>query len=159
MIIVSACLCGINCKYSGGNNINEKVMELFKSGKAIPLCPEQLGGLSTPRYPQEISSGGGKDVLEGTAKVIDKNGNDNSQAFIKGAEETLRAALKCGAQFAVLKSKSPSCGLGKIYDGTFSGTLKEGNGVTCELLMQNGIKVINEDDLNISSFCEILHAF
>lgn len=147
MIIVSACLCGINCKYSGGNNINEKVMELFKSGKAIPLCPEQLGGLSTPRPPHEISQGSGKDVLDGIAKVFDKNGNDNSKAFIKGAEETLRAALNCGAQLAVLKSKSPSCGLGMIYDGTFTGTLKEGNGVTCEVLIRNGIKVFTEEDI------------
>lgn len=147
MIIVSACLCGINCKYSGGNNINEKVVELLKSGKALPLCPEQLGGMSTPRPPHEISKGSGEDVLNGTAKVIDKMGTDNSEAFIRGAEETLRAALKCGAKIAILKSKSPSCGLGMIYDGTFTGTLKEGNGVTCDILMRNGIKVLTEEDI------------
>jgi uncharacterized protein YbbK (DUF523 family) len=147
MIIVSACLCGINCKYSGGNNINEKVVELLKSGKALPLCPEQLGGMSTPRPPHEISKGNGEDVLNGTAKVIDKMGTDNSIAFIRGAEETLKAAFQCGAKIAILKSKSPSCGLGMIYDGTFTGTLKEGNGVTCEILMRNGIKVFKEEDI------------
>jgi uncharacterized protein YbbK (DUF523 family) len=147
MIIVSACLCGINCKYNGGNNINEKVVELLKSGKALPLCPEQLGGMSTPRPPHEISKGNGEDVLNGTAKVIDKMGTDNSKAFIRGAEETLKAALQCGAKIAILKSKSPSCGLEMIYDGTFTGTLKEGNGVTCEILMRNGIKVFTEEDI------------
>lgn len=147
MIIVSACLCGINCKYNGGNNINEKVVELLKSGKALPLCPEQLGGMSTPRPPHEISKGSGEDVLNGTAKVIDKMATDNSKAFIRGAEETLKAALQCGAKLAILKSKSPSCGLGMIYDGTFTGTLKEGNGVTCEILMRNGIKVFTEEDI------------
>lgn len=147
MIIVSACLCGINCKYNGGNNINEKVVELLKSGKALPVCPEQLGGMSTPRPPHEISKGSGGDVLNGTAKVIDKMGTDNSEAFIRGAEETLKAALQCGAKLAILKSKSPSCGHGMIYDGTFTGILKEGNGVTCEILMRNGINVFTEEDI------------
>ncbi|WP_035288433.1 DUF523 domain-containing protein [Clostridium sp. KNHs214] len=145
MIIVSACLCGINCKYSGGNNLNQKVLELVKEGKAIPVCPEQLGGLSTPRIPHEIKGGTGKGVLEGSAKLINPEGGDSTKEFIKGAYETLKIAQTVGAKKAILKAKSPSCGCGLIYDGTFTGNKIEGNGVTTELLLQNGIEVITEE--------------
>lgn len=149
MIIVSACLCGVNCKYSGGNNLNEKVVCLFKQGKAILVCPEQMGGLSTPRPPSEIVGGTGADVLDGRCRVMAINCQDDvTDEFIKGAEETLRLAKECGASFAVLKSRSPSCGHGTIYDGSFMGRKIDGNGVTAELLERNGIRVITEEELD-----------
>lgn len=141
MIIVSACLCGVNCKYSGGNNLNEEVLRLLAGGEAIPVCPEQLGGLPTPRPTMEISGGTGADVLDGEARVTSSSGTDATECFVKGAQEVLKIAEVAGAGEAILKSNSPSCGSGRIYDGTFSGRLIDGNGVTAELLIRNGIKV------------------
>lgn len=146
MILVSACLCGVNCKYSGGNNLNENILKLFEEGKAILACPEQLGGLSTPRIPSEIVGGTGKDVLEKNAKVMSKDGNDVTEEFIKGAYETLNMARKINAEYVILKAKSPSCGLQTIYSGDFNGSKKQGNGVTCELLLQNGFNIKTEED-------------
>jgi len=146
MIIVSACLCGINTKYNGGNNLNEKILRLLEEGKAIPVCPEQLGGLTTPRVAHEISNGTGADVLDGKCKVKGIEGQDSTKEFIKGAYETLNIAKACNAKVAILKAKSPSCGFGKIYDGTFTGTKIEGNGITAELLKRNGIQIYTEED-------------
>ena len=139
-ILVSACLAGINCKYNGGNNLNEKIVKLVKEGRAILVCPEQLGGLPTPRIPSEI-------VVN--KKVINKEGVDVTKQFCKGAEETLKIAKQYNIKKAILKSKSQSCGYGKIYDGNFTGNLIEGNGITTNLLLQNGIKVISSDDIEI----------
>lgn len=147
MILVSACLAGINCKYNGKNNKIESVVDLVAQGRAIPVCPEQLGGCPTPRQVAEISGGTGADVLEGRARVVLIDGNDVTAEFLKGAREVLNIAELTGAKKAILKSKSPSCGCGRIYDGTFSGKLKEGNGVTAELLLRNGIKVIIEEEV------------
>lgn len=146
MILVSACLCGINCRYSGDSNACEKVKELLKNGEAIPVCPEQLGGLETPRLACEISGGTGKEVLHGNAKIIDKDGNDRTLAFVKGAHEVLNVAKMMGIHKAILKAKSPSCGCGKIYDGTFNGNKIDGNGVAAQLLLENGIEVITEEE-------------
>lgn len=147
MILVSACLCGINCKYNGGNNLNPKVLELLKEGKAMPVCPEQLGGQSTPRAPREIVGGTGEDVLDGRARVLGLDEEDDAtEKFIKGAYETLKIAKECGAKVAVLKARSPSCGYGMIYDGTFTGRRIKGNGVAAELLKRNGIEVYTEED-------------
>ncbi|MBC2580258.1 DUF523 domain-containing protein [Clostridium sp. DJ247] len=147
MIIVSACLCGINSRYDGDSNKNEKVFNLLKEGKAIPVCPEQLGGMCTPRPAHEIYKGTGKDVIEGRAKVISKEGGDGTEYFIRGAYETLKIAKECGVKVTILKAKSPSCGYGKIYDGSFTGNKIDGNGVTAELLESNGIKVYTENDI------------
>ncbi|MDP4181417.1 MAG: DUF523 domain-containing protein [Bacillota bacterium] len=147
MIIVSACLAGINCKYNGGNNASKKVIELVKTGKAIPVCPEQLGGGSTPRLKTEISGGSGKDVLDANCSVLREDGEVLTDVFLKGAQEVLKIAKLVNAEQAILKSKSPSCGVGKIYDGSFTGQLINGNGVTTELLIRNGIKVISEIDV------------
>lgn len=147
MKIVSACLCGINCAWNGKSKVSPKVLELIKSGELIPVCPEQLGGLITPRIPQEIQRGSGEDVLAGRCKVMNKNGEDVTAQFIRGAEEALKIAELTGATEFIAKSKSPSCGCGSTYDGTFSGTLIEGDGVTTALLKQNGIKVTSEEDL------------
>ena len=135
--IVSACLAGINCKYDGKNSANEKVIRLVKEGKAIPVCPEQLGGLSTPRESMEIRNG----------KVFIASGADVTRQMRRGAEETLKIARLVGAKEAILKSRSPSCGKGRIYDGSFSKKLVEGNGVTAELLLRNGIKVVSEKEI------------
>lgn len=141
MILISACLAGINCKYNGGNNSNDKIIELVKKGDAILVCPEQLGGLKTPRTPAEIK------IIDGVRKVITKDGVDVTPEYMKGAIEVLELAKKFNITKAILKSKSPSCGCGKIYDGNFSSNLIDGNGMTTELLLQNGIEVITENDL------------
>ena len=140
MIIVSACLCGINCKYDGGNNLDVRVLKLLKEGKAIPVCPEQLGGQETPRAPHEIVNGSGSDVLAGKARILGPDDDNVTSKFLKGAYETLRIAEAVSAKVAVLKARSPSCGVSEIYDGTFSGTKRKGNGVTAELLSLNNIK-------------------
>lgn len=141
MKLVSMCLCGVNCKYSGGNNYDETVLKIVNKGDAIPVCPEIMGGLGTPRIPHEIVGGDGFDVLEGRAKVISKDGDDNTVAFIAGAEKVLEIAKKLNVKEVIFKSKSPSCGNGKIYDGSFSGTLIDGVGVTTALMIKNGIRV------------------
>ncbi len=150
MILVSACLAGINCKYNGGNNYAGRFEKMVAGGEAIPVCPEQLGGCPTPRPPVEIPGGEGADVLGGSCAAVRKNGEDVSAEFIKGAEETLKIARMTGATRAVLKARSPSCGCGTIYDGTFSGKLKKGNGVTAELLVRNGIAVDTEEEWEAS---------
>lgn len=152
MIIVSACLCGLNTRYDGENNFNEKVAKLLKQGKAIAVCPEQLGNLSTPRPPHEIQGGDGEAVINGIAKVVSIEGIDSTYNFIKGAEETLKIALDSHATIAILKAKSPSCGFEKIYDGTFSRNLIKGNGVTAELLKRNGIKIFTEENIEDLDF-------
>jgi len=141
MIIVSACLCGANCKYNGENNLNSSVLKLLAEGKALPICPEQLGGMTTPRPAVEIKGGAGADVLDGNARVVSSSGTDVTENFIRGAREVLSIAKAACVKEAILKAKSPSCGVGFIYDGTFSGRLADGNGVTAELLIRNGIKV------------------
>ena len=136
-ILVSACLLGVDCKYSGGNNYNEKVLEYIKDYEVIPVCPEIMGGLSTPRPPSERIGD----------KVINNQGIDVTNEYTKGANETLKLAKLFNVKKALLKAKSPSCGKGKIYDGTFNSVLVNGNGVTVELLESNGISVITEQDL------------
>ncbi|WDC83573.1 DUF523 domain-containing protein [Caloramator sp. mosi_1] len=146
MILVSACLLGVCCKYNGDDNKNNNLIELMKKCTLIPVCPEQLGGLPTPRKPAEIQAENAGDVLEGRGKILNINGEDVTENFVKGAYETLKVAELFSVNYAILKSKSPSCGCGFVYDGSFSGKLKEGNGITAELLIRNGIKVYTEDD-------------
>ena len=144
MLLVSACLLGINCKYSGENNLNTKTTQ--QGSNIVPFCPEQLGGLSTPRPPAEIIGGDGKDVLQGHAKVITNTGKDVTENFVAGAQMSLKLAQLTKAKTAVLKANSPSCGVNCIYDGTFSHSKRCGDGVTAALLRQHGIKVITEMD-------------
>ena len=132
MMIVSACLAGFPCRYDGKSRPCAEVVELVKAGKAIPVCPEQLGGLPTPRPPCEILSG----------QVVDRNGTDRTECFQKGAQAVLALAQTYGAKQALLQNRSPSCGTGWIYDGTFSKTLIAGDGITARLLQENGIQVI-----------------
>lgn len=147
MKLISACLLGIKCGWDGTDNKNDKAVELLKKEILIPVCPEQLGGLPTPRLRQEIQGGAGKDVLEKKAKVVNENGVDVTDQFVIGAEETLKIANLYQIKEFIGKSYSPSCGCSKIYDGTFSGKSIKGRGITAELLMRNGIKIKREEDL------------
>ena len=147
--IISACLCGVNCKYSGKNNLNERCMKLFQQGKAILVCPEQLGGLSTPRNPVELDSTA-KEVVEYDGKAVDNRGRDVTKQFLDGAYETLRIAKAAGIKKAILKEGSPSCGCNFVYDGTFSGNKIKGKGITAYVLEQEGIDVISDEDLEES---------
>jgi uncharacterized protein YbbK (DUF523 family) len=148
MKLISACLLGIRCTWSGDDKYkNDRAIGLSRVETLIPVCPEQLGGLSTPRAPQEIQGGTGEDVLNGKCKVMNKDGKDVTRAFIMGAEETLKIAKQLNIEEFLGESKSPSCGCGRIYDGTFSGRLINGDGVTIALLRRNGIRIIPEEDL------------
>ncbi len=135
MILVSACLVGINCKYSGGNNFNQKIFDLVKEGKAIPICPEQLGGLKTPRKPVELK------VIDGKRYAIDNEGNDVTENFERGAIEVLKLAKSLNINKAILQPRSLSCGVNKIYSGNFDNKLIDGNGILADLLIENGIEV------------------
>ena len=146
LYLISACLCGIDCKYSGGNNYNDKIFRIFSRGEGILVCPEQLGGLATPRIPCEIVGGSGEEVLQGKARVLNSDGVDLTKEFIKGAEETLKIAKAIDCKKVILKANSPSCGFGRIYSGNFNGELVVGEGVTSALLRKNG--VIIESDKN-----------
>lgn len=141
MILVSACLAGIPCRYDGSSSPDPEIQGLVARGMAIPICPEVAGGLPTPRPPAEISGGDGRDVLEGKARVIRRDGTDVTQAFLDGAFKALSLAQKLGAKKAILKALSPSCGVKYIYDGSFTGTLREGMGVTAALLREKGIEL------------------
>ena len=136
-LLISACLLGVRCRYDGGSKPQPGVEELAGRYRLIPVCPEQLGGLPTPRSPSERQGD----------RVVSRQGRDVTAEYRRGAEETLRLARLYGCTAAVLKEKSPSCGCGRIYDGTFSGTLTDGDGVTAELLKENGIRVYGESEI------------
>ncbi len=136
-IMVSGCLLGENCKYNGGNNYSEKVADFIKGHEVISICPECLGGLSTPRIPAEIVNG----------VVTNKEGQNVDVEFRKGAKIALEIAKKEQIDLAILQSRSPSCGVKQIYDGTFSGTRIDGRGVFASLLGENGFKMIDVEDL------------
>ncbi|MGL5381444.1 DUF523 domain-containing protein [Clostridium sp.] len=147
MYLISGCLCGLNCKYNGKNNLNSTCIDLLKKGKAVLICPEQLGGLSTPRNPVEIQGGVAKDILSGRGRVCDINGNDVTLSFIKGAKEVLEIAKIVNPKAVILKEGSPSCGVNYVYDGSFTGKKINGQGVTSFLLKENGFDVISDIDL------------
>jgi len=144
MILVSGCLSGNNPFYNGITKVNAHIRKLVEQGKAIPACPELLGGLPIPRERSEIAGGTGENVLSGRSKVISEGGKDVTENFINGAKAVLAIAKKHGIKKAVLKARSPACGCGQIYNGTFTGKLVEGNGVTCALLKKNNIEVISD---------------
>jgi uncharacterized protein YbbK (DUF523 family) len=133
-IIVSACLLGVKCRYDGSGKACQEALELARKGLAVPICPEQLGGLPTPREAAENKDG----------RVVTISGNDQTEVFERGAQEAVRIAEVVGAKEALLKSRSPSCGCGQIYDGMFSGRLVEGDGVTAAALKRAGLAVRNE---------------
>ena len=136
-IAVSACLLGDNCKYNGGNNFSEKVAEFVKGHDVIPVCPEVMGGLPTPREPSEIVDG----------IVRHKDGSSVDTEFRKGAELALKKVTEGGAELVILQSRSPSCGVRSVYDGTFSGTIIPGQGIFAKLLADNNIKMMDVSEL------------
>ena len=135
-LLVSACLLGCPCRYDGKSVPNEDIIALGKKHQLVPVCPEQLGGLPTPREPAEIRDG----------RVVTRDGRDVTEQFERGAKETVKLAKTLECDMAVLKERSPSCGCKKIYDGAFSGNTVIGNGVTARMLIQNGICVFGETD-------------
>jgi len=137
-ILVSACLIGVNCRYDGNSQFLKQLDELKKVHNLIPVCPEVFGGMTTPREPSEIIGD----------RVMNRIGEDVTKHFQRGAEEALKLAKFYDCKYAILKEKSPSCGYGKVYDGTFSGNLTEGNGITSELLAQNGIIILGESNID-----------
>jgi len=149
MIIVSGCLLGLRCRYDGKSKSNKKVIEFLRKKNLIPIpvCPEQFGGQETPRPDAAIFGGNGKDVLSGKAKVIEEDGKEVTACFIRGAREVLKLVELLNIREAILKTKSPSCGCGLIHDGTFTGNLVPGDGVTTALLKQKGIRIKTEEDL------------
>ena len=133
-ILMSACLMGVNCRYDGGGKMVPGLQQLMELAQLVPVCPEILGGLTTPRTPSERVGD----------KVLMKDGTDVTAAFRRGADEALRLAALYGAKIAVLKERSPSCGSGVIYDGSFTGQFMPGHGVTGELFKNSGIEVYGE---------------
>ncbi len=137
-ILVSACLLGAACKYSGGDNYCPQVAALVKDYQLVPVCPEQLGGLPTPRTPAERQGD----------RVMTKDGRDVTAAYLRGAQEALKLAKLFDCDTAILKARSPSCGAQGIYDGTFTGTVIPGSGVTAALLRGTGLRVLTEEKLD-----------
>lgn len=133
-IAISSCLLGINCKYNGKSNYNEDIIKLKEKYEIVPICPEVLGGLPTPRIPSEIINN----------KVVNQEGIDVTFEYVTGANKALQILKENNIKIAILKAKSPSCGKGEIYDGTFSHTIIEGNGITTKLFIENDILVLNE---------------
>lgn len=144
--LVSACLVGANTRYDGTSRQDPVITKLVQEGRAIPICPEQLGGLTTPRPPAEIVGGDGRDVLDGTALVVNDVDCDVTAAFVRGAKETLELAKTWQVAGAILKARSPSCGISHIYDGTFAGKLRPGPGVTAALLQEAGFTLFDENN-------------
>jgi len=136
-VLVSACLLGENCKYNGGNNRNEKVLAFLRGHEAVPVCPEVLGGLPTPRTPAEIVDG----------VVTDRDGRNVDREFRRGAALALELARREGVELAVLQPRSPSCGARQVYDGTFSGRKIDGQGVFARLLRKDGFHILEPEDL------------
>jgi uncharacterized protein YbbK (DUF523 family) len=145
-ILISACLLGVNCKYNGSNNDVPGMIKQMKDVTLIPVCPEQLGGLTTPRPPAEISEEAG---------IFSKEGKDVTRQFHFGAEETLKIAKMYNCEYAIMKERSPSCGSNQVYDGSFTGKVKPGEGIASALLKRNGIKVYSEE--NFEELVDILN--
>lgn len=146
-VLVSACLAGRACRFDGSANADDVVARLVASGRAVLVCPEVDGGLGTPRPPAEIVGGTGADVLAGRARVVTRSGRDVTDAYLTGARRALDAARRAGARAAILKARSPSCGKGSIYDGSFSRATRAGDGVTAALLAAHGIEVFTEEEV------------
>lgn len=156
MILVSSCLMGLDTRYDGKANTSELLVRYSGEGKFIPICPEQFGGLSTPREPSEIVQGSGLDVLQGDCRVINKNNMDVTLNFVAGAQQVLRIIRMIPVSAAILKERSPSCGVYEIYDGTFLHSIRKGQGVTSSLLRKQGIPLYNEKELTEELLLDLL---
>lgn len=151
--VVSGCLAGLSCRYDGGSNPSTQVVALVKAGLAVPLCPESLSRLPVPRPPCEQVLCG-PEMTE--IRVISRDGADVTAAFERGARRALEAALATGCREAILKARSPSCGVGAVYDGSFSHTLRPGDGLWARLLREAGFSLRTEDDLAPGAVAESL---
>lgn len=151
MKLISSCLVGVCATYKQSANEDNVFVDLLRKGEAIPVCPEQLGGLPTPRPPAEITGGDGSAVLDGVARVVTNTGADVTENYLRGANEVLRMAQTIGAEFVILKERSPSCGVSEIYDGTFSQRVIPGCGVTTALLRRNGFRVVSDEQFLLLS--------
>lgn len=153
-ILISSCLAGRKVRYDGKVvPVSNRLLEKWQGqNRLVQVCPEVDGGLAIPRPPAQIAGGTGDDVLNGNARVVDENGKDVTVDFIKGAHLALDTGRKYGIQVAVFKEKSPSCGVNRIYDGTFSGCLISGTGVAVALLKKNNIQVFSENELEKVEF-------
>jgi len=145
--LISACLLGVNCRYNGTSSLIPELGNLLDTGRLIPVCPEVLGGLSTPREACEIII-----QKDGSKRVMSQSGLDCTSEFLSGAEKVLNIAQTCEVDKVILKANSPSCGCGNIYDGQFSGRLIEGNGLTSQLLLENDVEVYNENNWTQGEF-------
>jgi uncharacterized protein YbbK (DUF523 family) len=143
--LISACLLGIPCAYDGQGRLIPELLALTSRGQVVPICPEVAGGLPIPRPTAEIAGGEGGDVLDGRARVVTIAGDDVTAAFLRGAERALAVAQQHGISVAILRQRSPSCGSACIYDGTHSGILRAGQGVTAALLRRHGVTAYSED--------------
>ena len=141
MILISSCLTGIKCRYNATDSYHQSLLE-HVGDNYLTVCPEILAGFGIPRIPCEIVGGSGADVLNGTARIMDKNGKDITKQILDGAQKALEICLKNNITIAYLPPRSPTCGYGTIYDGSFSSRLITGNGIFAELLMQHGIEVV-----------------
>ena len=156
MIIVSACLLGLNTKYDGKTNDCALLQKYSSIGKFIPVCPEQLGGLPTPRVPVEIIDGTGQDMLLGRSEVRGEQGEEVSSEFIQGAKEVLKIVEMVKVTAAILKERSPSCGVNYIYDGSFTHRIKPGQGVTAALLKEHNIPIYSDEELTEEKLRELI---
>ncbi|HHT70251.1 MAG: DUF523 domain-containing protein [bacterium] len=140
-VLVSACLSGRRCRYDGAASGCPDIEAMVKEGRAVPFCPEVAGGLAVPRWPAEIQGGSGEDVLEGKARVVNSHGQDVTEAYVCGAQAGVALAQSLGVRQAILKEKSPACGVYLIYDGSFKRRLRQGQGVLAAALTATGIEV------------------
>lgn len=146
--LASACLIGTPCAYDGRGQPVEALLALAARGLVVPICPEVAGGLPVPRPAAEIVGGDGDDVLDGRARVVTIDGEDVTEAYMRGAECALAAARQHSITTAILRQRSPSCGSAWIHDGTHSGTLQAGQGVTAAILRRHGVAVWSENDVS-----------
>lgn len=146
-IVLSGCVAGIACTHEAQAKTRDWAVRLVAEGRAVVVCPEVAGGLPIPRPAAEIVGGDGADVIDGRARVLDEGGRDVTDAFVAGAAKARDAARAAGSTLAILKARSPSCGAGRTYDGTFGGTLRDGDGVAAAMLRRDGLTVVTDEDI------------
>jgi uncharacterized protein YbbK (DUF523 family) len=146
-IVLSACLAGVACTYEAQPKTREWALRLVAAGRAVPVCPEVAGGLGIPRPEAEIQGGDGADVIDGRSRVVNVDGDDVTENYLAGARLAAAAAHRAGSRVAILKARSPSCGCGVIYDGSFSGAKRAGDGVTAAVLKREGVSVVTDEDV------------
>jgi uncharacterized protein YbbK (DUF523 family) len=147
-VLISACLAGVPCTHAAEAKTRAWALKLVADGRGVTVCPEVAGGLPIPRPEAEITGGGGEDVLEGRARVRTVDEHDVTENYVRGAQAAVAAAIRSGATLAVLKARSPSCGCGAIYDGTFTGRLVDGEGVTAAALRRADVDVVSDEEID-----------